>query len=130
VALDGAGDDIEFKNQVSYYAGRCATTAVIPGDSAARGGVTPTPGPPRADPTNRAAPAGYSVQVLAVRNAGQVDDMLTRLRVMGYQGHVVRDTDGLLKVRVGRYPNRQEAQAAAQRLKTRLGGQPFVVEEW
>jgi len=121
IALEGAGDDIEFKNQVGYYAGRCATMAVIPADSA------PTPRP--ADTTQR-PPAAYSVQVLAVKNAGQVDDMLTRLRVMGYQGHVVRDTDGLLKVRVGRYPTRQEAQAAQQRLKTRLGGQPFVVEEW
>jgi sporulation related protein len=132
VALDGAGADIEFKNQVSYYAGRCATTAVIPTDSATRagGGVPPAPTPRPGDTTQRPPPVAYSVQVLAVRNATQVDDMLTRLRVMGYQGHVLRDTDGLLKVRVGRYPNRQEAQAAAQRLKTRLGGQPFVVEEW
>jgi len=41
----------------------------------------------------------------------------------------VRDTSGLFKVRVGRYATREEAVATQRRLKTRLGGQPFVVEE-
>jgi len=65
-----------------------------------------------------------------VRGAAQVDDLLARIKVMGYAAvRVVRDTSGFLKVRVGRYPARQDAQRAQQRLKTRLGGQPFVVEE-
>jgi len=42
---------------------------------------------------------------------------------------VVRDTSGLFKVRVGPYSTREEAQRAQRRLKTRLGGQPFVVEQ-
>jgi hypothetical protein len=42
---------------------------------------------------------------------------------------VVRDTSGLFKVRVGRYATREEALLTQQRLRTRLGGQPFVVEE-
>src|SRR6266446_1828841 len=29
-ALDGAGNDVEFKNQVSFYASRCPTTPSIP----------------------------------------------------------------------------------------------------
>jgi cell division protein FtsN len=67
--------------------------------------------------------------VLAVKSAVQVDDMLTRLRVMGFDARVVRDTSGFFKVRVGRYSTREEAQQTQQRLRTRLGGQPFVVEE-
>jgi cell division septation protein DedD len=67
--------------------------------------------------------------VLAVKSASQVNDMLTRLRVMGFDARVVRDTSGFFKVRVGRYATREEAQATQQRLRTRLGGQPFVVEE-
>lgn len=135
-ALDGAGDDIEFRNQVNFYAARCATVAIVPTDTAKPAAPAATPTTPAAraagpDSTQRqAAPAAYSVQVLAVKNAGQVDEMLTRLRVMGYEARVVRDVDGLLKVRVGRYPSRTDAQAAAQRLRTRIGGQPFVVEEW
>jgi len=42
---------------------------------------------------------------------------------------VVRDTSGFFKVRVGRYATREEAQQTQQRLRTRVGGQPFVVEE-
>lgn len=114
-ALAGASaaGDVEFTNQVSFYAARCTGATAPPvGDSAAA-----------------AAPKTYAVQVLAVKSAMQVDDMLTRLRVMGFDARVVRDTSGLFKVRVGRYATREEAQLTQQRLRTRLGGQPFVVEE-
>jgi cell division septation protein DedD len=68
--------------------------------------------------------------VLAVKSAAQVDELLTRLKVMGFaDARVVRDTSGFLKVRVGHFPTRQDAQRVQQRLKVRLGGQPFVVEE-
>ncbi len=128
-ALDGTVEDVEFRNQVSFYAARCA--AVPPPTPAA------TPAPPTAPAaTDSARPAGpasaaptYAVQVLAVKQVGQVDEMLTRLKVMGFDARVVRDTSGLFKVRVGRYATREEAQRAQARLKTRLGGQPFVVEE-
>lgn len=117
-ALDRAGEDVEFRNQVSFYAARC-----VPASSVAAPDSAPTPGE-----GGGAAPA-YAVQVLAVKSAAQVDEMLTRLKVMGFDARVVRDTSGLFKVRVGRYATRDEAQRVQQRLKTRLGGQPFVVEE-
>ncbi|PYP50084.1 MAG: hypothetical protein DMD45_12320 [Gemmatimonadetes bacterium] len=118
-ALDGAGADVEFQNQVSFYAPRCAALPAA---------ATPaTAGDSQAKP---AAPATtYAVQVLAVKSASQVDQMLTRLKVMGFDARVVRDTSGLFKVRVGRYPTHDEAAQVQRRLKTRLGGQPFVVEE-
>lgn len=120
-ALAGAGDDIEFKNQVTFYATRCTglptrPAATAPTDSAVAG-ATPG-GQPK-----------YSVQVLAVKSAPQVDDVLSRLKVMGFDARVVRDTSGLFKVRVGHYATRDEAQQALARLKTKLGGQPFIVEE-
>src|SRR5258705_9955845 len=58
-SLDGSGDDVEFKNQVSFYAARCSsatTTATTPppgGDTAAK-----TAGAPRAYPLQ--VPAGKS----------------------------------------------------------------------
>ncbi len=124
-AQDGAGDDVEFKNQVSFYAARCSppatattttTTTAPPTDTGAK--VQPP-----------AAPRAYAVQVLAVKSAAQVDDMLTRLKVMGFEARVVRDSTGFFKVRVGRYATREEAQRAQARLKQRVGGQPFVVDE-
>ena len=123
-ALDGAGADVEFKNQVSFYASRCVPLGSGP----------PTPPPPPTATTpaagdSQAKPTTYAVQVLAVKSAAQVDEMLTRLKVMGFDARVVRDTSGLFKVRVGRYTSHDEAVQAQKRLKTRLGGQPFVVEE-
>ena len=121
-AQDGGGTDIEFKNQVSFYAPRC-TLAVAPPPT--------TPPPPATDSQTKAAPAptAWAVQVLAVKSAAQVDEMLTRLKVMGFEARVVRDTSGFFKVRVGHYESRDEAVKTERRLKTRLGGQPFIVEE-
>lgn len=122
-ALEGAGDDVEFKNQVSFYAARCNGPAA----------TAASPPPPGTDTARGGAGGGqrlYAVQVLAVKSAAQVDDMLTRLKVMGFQdARVVRDSTGFFKVRVGRYASRDEAQRVQQRLKTRVGGQPFVVDE-
>ncbi|HXM37775.1 MAG TPA: SPOR domain-containing protein [Gemmatimonadales bacterium] len=124
-ALAGAGDDVEFKNQVNFYAARCSATASTP----------PAPAPaPSSDSTGTkppptGGPRGYAVQVLAVKSAAQVDDMLTRLRVMGFDARVVRDTTGFFKVRVGPFATRDEAQRAQRRLRTKVGGHPFVVEE-
>jgi hypothetical protein len=128
-SLDGAGEDVEFKNQVSFYASRCATT-----------NTATTTNPPSSPPTAPAqttdtgarvapAPHAYTVQVLAVKSAAQVDDMLTRLKVMRFDARVVRDSTGLFKVRVGHYATREEALRTQRRLRTRVGGQPFVVEE-
>jgi len=118
-ALDGAGDDVEFKNQVGFYAARCS--APSPAASA--------PSPDTAPKPSGSGPHAYAVQVLAVKSAAQVDDMLTRLRVMGFDARVVRDSTGYFKVRVGRYATREEAARTQQRLKTKMGGQPFVVDE-
>lgn len=129
-ALDGAADDVEFKNQISFYSSRCSPMSATTSPSAT--GTAPSPPGPadtaKGAPTS-SAPRTYAVQVLAVKSAAQVDDMLTRLKVMGFDARVVRDSAGFFKVRVGRYTTREEAQRTERRLKTRLGGQPFVVEE-
>jgi hypothetical protein len=121
-SLEGAGDDVEFRNQVSFYAARC-------GGASTTTATTPPAGPTTDTSSRPAAAHTYAVQVLAVKSAAQVDDMLTRLKVMGFDARVVRDTTGFFKVRVGRYATRDEAVRTQQRLKTRVGGQPFVVEE-
>jgi len=122
-SLEGSGEDVEFKNQVSFYAARCSAASTTTTATA-----TPAPTPDTSSRTTAAAHA-YAVQVLAVKSAAQVDDMLTRLKVMGFDARVVRDSTGFFKVRVGRYARREEAVRTQQRLKTRVGGQPFVVEE-
>src|SRR5438034_4483297 len=65
-SLDGAGVDVEFKNQVSFYASRCSpasTTAATTTPPADTGNRPPTPAAP---PTP--ASHAYAVQVLAVKS--------------------------------------------------------------
>ena len=128
-ALAGAGDDVEFRNQVGYYATRCGNATSAPTPSA--GVPAPAPSAPYNIGTDTAhhGPPTYAVQVLAVKSAPQVDETLTRLKSMGFPYRVVRDTSGLFKVRVGRYATREEAQGALSQIKARLGGQPFIVVE-
>ncbi len=125
-ALDGAGDDVEFKNQVSFYASRCSPPATPVTTTTT---ATSTPASPDTSAKVPSTPRAYAVQVLAVKSAAQVDDMLTRLKVMGFEARVVRDSTGFFKVRVGRYATREEAQRAQARLKRKVGGRPFVVDE-
>src|SRR2546427_6047907 len=122
----GVGEDVGLKTKLPSSAARWGPPPPV--TAAGPDGVT-TPAPGDTQHAGGATPTAYAVQVLAVKSASQVDEMLTRLKVMGFDAHVVRDTSGLFKVRVGRYATRGDAQQAQARLKTKLGGQPFLVEE-
>ena len=119
-ALAGAGDDIEFKNQVAFYSERCQTSSTSAATTSAS-----------VDTQARRGSGGgrFAVQVLMGKSAPQIDDMLSRLKSLGYAAHVVRDSSGYMKVRVGPYATRDAAQRAQSQIKTRFGGQPFLVEE-
>lgn len=119
-ALAGAGDDIEFKNQVAFYSERCQTSSTSAATTSAS-----------VDTQARRGSGGgrFAVQVLMGKSAPQIDDMLSRLKSLGYAAHVVRDSSGYMKVRVGPYTTRDAAQRAQSQIKTRFGGQPFLVEE-
>ena len=123
-ALDGAGDDVEFKNQVSFYASRCGAPATPPTTT-----TTPTSTDTGSKATSTTLAHAYAVQVLAVKSTAQVDDMLTRLKLLGFDARVVRDSTGFFKIRVGHYATHDEAVRTQRRLKQKVGGQPFVVDE-
>jgi tetratricopeptide (TPR) repeat protein len=116
-AVNEAGADVELLNRARYYLQRCQT----PGPPDTIRAQAPPP-PPSSGPV-------YAVQVAAVGTAQAADDLMRQLSAAGFQSRVVRDTDGLFKVRVGRYQTRAEAQALQAELKSKVGGSPFVVEE-
>jgi outer membrane protein assembly factor BamD (BamD/ComL family) len=117
VAAAGASDDVELGNRARYQLQRCAAVQQA-GDSAG------------ADTTARPRTVTvYAAQVAAVQSVAAADELMRQLNAAGYEPHVVRDADGLFKVRVGRYPDRQQAQRVVNELRQRLGGSPFVVEE-
>jgi rare lipoprotein A len=80
-------------------------------------------------PTRPAAPrARYRVQVAAVATPGAADAAAGKVEKLGYPAVIVRER-GLYKVRAGAFASREEALAAVGKLKTALGGSPFVVAE-
>jgi hypothetical protein len=121
-AQQQAGEDVELANRARFYLQRCADAFASPADSTQAQ-------PDSSDTPERSGPTRYSVQVAAVGSAIAADQVMRQLREAGYDSHVMRDADGLLKVRVGRFRNRSEAQALARQIRSRIGGEPFVVEE-
>lgn len=107
------GEDVELANRAQFYLQRCAAVAADTATSDT--GVTEGP--------------VYAVQVAAVHSAAAADNVMRSLRAAGFESRVVRDADGLLKVRVGRFRTRAEAERLQAELRRRIGGRPFVVEE-
>jgi tetratricopeptide (TPR) repeat protein len=125
-ADSAAGEKVELLNQVRYYLQRCTDVIAAPP-------VADTLAPDTAGVADTTAtsvgPTFFSVQVAAVSSAAAADELMQSLHAEGYQSRVFRDADGLLKIRVGRFANRREAERLRTELRRKLGGQPFVVEE-
>jgi tetratricopeptide (TPR) repeat protein len=75
---------------------------------------------------SQGAKARYRVQVAAVATPGAADDAADAAEKLGYPAVIVRER-GLYKVRAGTFATREEAQTAVKRIKSRMGGSPFVV---
>src|SRR5262249_26883611 len=123
-AVELAVQNVELANQASFYLRGCHRLPPAGADTVR-------------DTTRRAANAPkppakeYTVQVAAVKGAAAADEVMQSLRKGGFEARVVRDADGFLKVRVGRYKTRTEAQRTAAQITRVVGGsnRPFVVEE-
>jgi tetratricopeptide (TPR) repeat protein len=117
-ASEEAGADVELGNRSRYYLERCPGIGTT-SDSAAS----------QRDQRQPGSRTFFSVQVAAVSSVAAANELMQTLHHEGYQSHVVRDEGGLFKVRVGRFAQKSEAQSLVAELKSKLGGQPFVVEE-
>jgi hypothetical protein len=132
-----AGTDLELQRQLGFLYQRCAAAppGVASGDTAAAAKPANRPADSVAarvaDSLPQRAPtkgAKYRVQVAAVGTPGAADDAATKAEGLGYAAVIVRER-GYYKVRAGAFATRQEAQAAAAKLKSGMGGSPFVVAE-
>jgi predicted negative regulator of RcsB-dependent stress response len=130
--LAQVGNDIEARNQLSFYNQRCAgvvldtakaDTAHV--DSAAKA-AAPTPDTAAPPAPDTAAHAVFRIQVAAVNIRAAADSIAQRLKARGEDAIVVAEK-GLYKVRIGAYPTRAAAAAALPAVRKKLGGQPFVV---
>jgi len=138
VGLAAVGDDIELRNQLEFQKQRCQGLEAIAAEST-RAAVADSTARAKADSVARAAashrrppppaPAGrrgYYVQISAVKTQSAAAAETLRAKGAGFDVVIARE-NGLLKLRAGAYPTRAEAQAAADRIKAKLGGHPFVV---
>ncbi|HEX3232654.1 MAG TPA: SPOR domain-containing protein [Gemmatimonadales bacterium] len=133
-------DDIELQNQLSYMYQRCDlrgdSSTQAAGDStksdSAKADTSKAHAPVASrDSSRHPAPrapahAAFQVQVAAIGTAAGAEDAARKTRALGFSTVTVKDK-GLYKVRAGGFATRAEAQAAAARIKARLGGSPFVV---
>jgi cell division septation protein DedD len=134
-----AGGDVELRNQIEYFAPRCAgpagdagsgigdsVTAPVAAPPTVSAAVTPaTPPPTPAGPTPAgAAPAppaardtsAFTVQVAAFRTRASADGLRGQLAARGFPVRMVQ-LGGLWHVRVGQYATRQAAEAARDRMR-------------
>lgn len=124
--INAAGNNLELANQLQFLNGRCQAV-----DSAAQ--HPDTSKPPAAPDTAKPAPAtpasiSYAVQVAAFKTEAQASTVEGMLAQDGFPPHLVKDSDGTFKVRVGNFPTKAGATAFAARLRGKYG-QVFVVEE-
>jgi hypothetical protein len=121
-------NDVELQNQLSFMYQRCdlrndSTVASQTKTDSARTDSA------KADSTKAhgaVAHAAFQVQVAAIATASGAEDAARKARALGFRTVTVKEK-GLYKVRAGGFATRAEAQAAAARIKARLGGSPFVV---
>jgi cell division septation protein DedD len=72
--------------------------------------------------------SGFVVQVAAVRERGEADTIARRLSTKGYPAFVTSPAGAphLFRVRVGKYPDRREAESIASRLEKEEQFKPWI----
>ncbi len=114
LGLGAVGDNVELKNQLEFQRERCRALAREESTAA----------PPQPAP---AAP-GWLVQVAAVKTRAEANVEVARIKRLDLPAEVIQE-GGWFKVRSGPFPTRERASAAMSRLRTSLGGKPFLVEK-
>lgn len=116
--LQGAGSDLELRNQLEFQRQRC---------EAALSAASAPAATPRPTAATRPGGPGWYVQVAAFKARSTADEVVGRLTRANLASLVVQDA-GFYKVRTGPYPTRGAAGDAVAAVKRTVGGEPFVVQ--
>ena len=119
--LGATGADVELRNQLEFQRQRCQGIAATIAESTRNAAATPPARQPPSRPT-----AGFFVQVSAVKTQSAATAEIARVRRAGFSAVIVREA-GLMKIRVGAFRTRAEADAAAAEIRSKIGARPFVV---
>lgn len=140
--LAAVGNDIELRNQLEFQKQRCQSLVAMSAESAqrviadsiakaradsiARDNAPVRPPPRPSGGSSARLPAGFYVQVSAVKTQAAATTESARIKGAGYTPVTFRE-GGFLKIRAGAFPTQAKAAAAAADLARQLGGRPFVV---
>jgi cell division septation protein DedD len=118
-------DDVELANQIAYYVAQCAAQPSDSGNRPSSASGTASGG--SAGSSGTAARGGeFSIQVAAYTTRADARALEARLRQRGFDVRVI-GTRAPYRVRIGRYPTRQDAATALARVR-RSHPNAFVVE--
>lgn len=124
--------DVELRNDLDFLNGRCVaagdTAAGRQGGPAARDTSKPRPvdstsspapatNPPAARPPDR--PTAFTVQVASSSTQANADALIARLTKDGFRGGYTVTDGAAIKVRVGRFAARADADALAGRMRAK-----------
>jgi cell division septation protein DedD len=78
--------------------------------------------------SNLATRPGFTIQVAALRERAEAEAIAKRLTSKGYETYIVNPAGGsnVYRVRVGRYPDRKDAEPVVQRLATEEQFKPWI----
>ena len=119
-------DDVELQNRLSFMYQRCDLRNDSTVASQTKADSTKADSVKTDSSKSRGPVAAFQVQVAAIGTASGAEDAARKARALGFTTVTVKEK-GLYKVRAGGFATRAEAQAAAARIKAKLGGSPFVV---
>ncbi len=122
---------VELRNQIDYYAQRCAGVDTSEAAAAAaKAAADSAAARAKADSARKAEAAArgpqFTVQVAAYNTKAQAQRLEKRLKARGFEARIV-GTAKPYRVRVGRYDKRTDAAAAVRRMKAK-GISGFVTE--
>lgn len=123
-ANEEAGENVELANRAAFYLQRCSVVLSALADSTGTAGTEASGQAP-----TRTGTRVFAVQVAAVSDPGAADRVMRALSAAGHEARVFRDEDGLLKVRVGAFRRRRDAEALLRELRELVPTDPFIVEE-
>lgn len=119
--IAASGSEVEIRNRLNFLNLRCQDTRPVPP------APIPPPAPAPPPPPPPAAGPSWHVQVAALSDRVAIDRIVAALAEMGFDPSVVPGPGALQKVRAGRWTTRALAQAQVARIRSRFGGEPFVV---
>ena len=117
--------NVELRNGLNFLNGRCGQPAA---DTVGRSGGQAVRSPDTASAQPPQRPTAFSVQVASSTNQHNADDLVDRLARDGFTGGFVIRDGTAFKVRVGKLPQRADADALLARIRAKHP-QAFVVED-